>query len=134
MPFRMLLVDDALATLETLKIRYNLNSELQVVGTATNVRDAWKQMDSQAFDIISIDIQLGDVNGLTLCPTIRQRYPEAFIVICSVEADDVIHHLALDAGAHYIQSKPFGWQDVQRLVAACHQHRAARPHPSGPAP
>jgi DNA-binding NarL/FixJ family response regulator len=114
------LVDDALETIEALTTVYSAHPKLQVVGSVYSGRETLRAVRANLsqIDIVSLDIQLGDANGIELCRQIRQEFPHLFIVMCSLQADWKTRQLAAEAGAHYFLSKPFGLPEVNEMVAA----------------
>lgn len=98
---KVLLVDDhplILAALQT--IIQGLGDDVTVVG-AHSARSARQTLDEgeAAFDLVLLDLQLGDANGFELLAELRERYPALPVVVVSASdrASDVIR--AIDLGA-----------------------------------
>ncbi|ACV60075.1 response regulator [Alicyclobacillus acidocaldarius] len=123
---KVLLIDDFDETLESLAIVYSLHHGVEIVGRAHNAEEAWNILSSREVDFISIDIQLGQEDGLNLCREILNKYPDKFVVLCSVEASDVVQSRAFEAGASYFLPKPIGLDDVRKVVDV-YSNRNRRP-------
>jgi DNA-binding response OmpR family regulator len=74
-------------------------------------------------DLIVLDLDLSDGDGLEVCSELARRAP---VVVVSVRAEEVDRVIALELGADDYLSKPFG---VRELVARCRTvlRRAGRP-------
>lgn len=67
---------------------------------ASTCQQARQTIEAAAINIALLDINLPDGSGIDLVPCIRQRYPDAYIVITTI-FDDEEHILrALKAGTH----------------------------------
>jgi DNA-binding response OmpR family regulator len=68
-------------------------------------------------DVVLLDLELPDADGVTVCRQLRQRSSAAIIVVTAhgEEADRV---LALDAGADDYLVKPFGLAELQARIRA----------------
>ena len=97
---KVLLVDDhplILAALQTV-IR-GLGDDVTVAGVGTD-REAREALAREAdFDLVLLDLQLGETDGFDLLAELRQTYPALPVVVVSASdrASDVIR--AIDAGA-----------------------------------
>jgi DNA-binding NtrC family response regulator len=86
--------------------------------------DARKAIAEEPFDILISDIYLGDASGLELLGLMKERQPDAEVVIMtahgSVEtAVNAVHHGAFD----YI-SKPFAVDDMLEILSRIEEKRA----------
>ncbi|KUO95386.1 response regulator [Ferroacidibacillus organovorans] len=115
---RILLVDDYPETLEALTQLYELHENVKVGGYALNGTELMKILAQETFDIISIDIQLGKENGLKLCESIHRNDPDAFILMCSLEASEATQKDAARAGASYFLAKPITSTSVRDAIKA----------------
>ncbi len=115
---RLLLVEDE----ESLRSTLRMNFELEGYDVTTAVRggEALDRIRGARFDGIILDVMLPDVDGFTICETIRlegDRTPVLFLTARSTPADRV---RGLRAGEDYL-GKPFDLQElllrVEKLVA-----------------
>ncbi len=115
---RLLLVEDE----ESLRSTLRMNFELEGYDVTTAVRgsEALERIRGARFDGIVLDVMLPDVDGFTICETIRlegDRTPVLFLTARTTPADRV---RGLRAGDDYL-GKPFDLQElllrVQKLAA-----------------
>lgn len=63
--------------------------DISIVGMAQNGKEALRiAEDSHEIDILLTDLNLGDMNGLELAETMRQRLPEIKTLILTTEANE----------------------------------------------
>ena len=115
---RLLLVEDE----ETLRSTLRMNFELEGYDVTTAVRggEALERIRGARFDGIVLDVMLPDVDGFTICETIRlegDRTPVLFLTARTTSADRV---RGLRAGEDFL-GKPFDLQElllrVEKLVS-----------------
>lgn len=79
---RILLVDDHELVLQGLKRIVECSFPgIKNVCTASSGREALQLMSSQCFDLFLMDIELPDMSGMEVIACIRERYPDARIVV-----------------------------------------------------
>jgi two-component system KDP operon response regulator KdpE len=103
-----------------------------VVVSATGAH-AVEQVESQAVDIVLLDLMLPSVDGFELCKSMRERSSVGIIVV-SARGGEHDKVTALNAGADDYLTKPFGIEELlARMTATLRRTRPARESaPSGP--
>ncbi|WP_179402899.1 response regulator transcription factor RqpR [Burkholderia guangdongensis] len=81
------------------------------------------QIDRHAYDVILLDISLGDTNGLELLKRIKRRAPNAPVLMFSMYREDQYAVRALKAGAAGYLSKTV---NVAQMIAAIQQVASGR--------
>ena len=94
---RVVVVDDADSVRDLLSIRFELEDELQVVGTGDDGLEAIDLAGQLRPDVVVLDNQMPHLDGLSAIPLIRCVAPATRIVVFS--ACDTIQDAALEAGA-----------------------------------
>jgi DNA-binding NarL/FixJ family response regulator len=97
---KVLLVDDHPLILQALQVLIRTMGDDVTMVTAGSAREARAVLaESDAFDLLLLDLQLGDINGFTLLAELRARHPALPVVVVSASdrAADVIR--AIDMGA-----------------------------------
>ncbi|MFG6448128.1 response regulator [Roseateles sp. BYS180W] len=97
---RVLLVDDHPLILAALRsLIQSLESSVEVLGVETADHARQVLAEQAAFDLVLLDLQLGDANGFDVLTELRQKYPDMPVVVISASdrASDVIR--AIDQGA-----------------------------------
>ena len=102
---RILLVEDEEHLIDVIKL--NLELEQYIVKVAEDGKQAIDLWQSQRFDLILLDVMLPNVDGLTVCETIRLKDEEIPILILSAKGGNADKILGLKAGADDYLLKPF---------------------------
>jgi two-component system KDP operon response regulator KdpE len=118
---RILLVDDEPTLLGILAL--NLIARGYEVETAHNAASAiTDEIDRFHPDLVVLDLELPDKNGMEVLRELRARRPTLPIVILSAQTDSCIKVAALDLGAVDYITKPFGMDEtLARLRSALHR-------------
>jgi two-component system chemotaxis response regulator CheY len=103
---RVLIVDDAAFMRMMLKDILTKNG-LEVVGEAVNGVDALEKYRELQPDIVTMDITMPEMDGLTAVKEIRAIHPQAKIIMCSAMGQQLIVLEAIQAGAKDFVVKPF---------------------------
>ena len=98
-PIRLLVVEDQLLFREGLKSLLKVHPDLLVIGEATTGAEAVELAVTHAPDVILLDLNLPDFDGIEVCSRIKALVPVTRIVILTVNKD--LSHLlrAMKAGA-----------------------------------
>ncbi|MFG2628000.1 response regulator transcription factor [Streptomyces sp. NPDC048473] len=83
-------------------------------------------------DLLLVDLGLPDIDGFELCRRLRERAPDAVLVVLTARTGEMDVIQALECGADDYLTKPFRLAELQARVTA-HLRRAA-PHANGGAP
>ena len=105
---RVLLVDDSAVIRKVLKDLIASDPELEVAGTAANGKQALEQLALLNPDIVTLDIEMPEMDGLQTVQEIRKRGSRVPIIMCSsLTAAGATHTLdALAFGANDYVTKP----------------------------
>jgi DNA-binding NarL/FixJ family response regulator len=112
----MVIVDDYSETAQSLALIYRAKNNVEVVGFAQTSKQLWKILSTETVDLVSLDIQLGKENGIEICRLVHQRYPELFIVMCSIEVTLENQRLANEAGASHFLAKPVTMNEAEDTI------------------
>lgn len=82
-PTRILVVDDSVVARRVISEILNKEDDLEVVGAAANGRIALAKIPRLQPDLITLDIDMPEMDGLTTLSEIRSRHPEVRVVMCS---------------------------------------------------
>jgi len=96
---RTLLVDDYAPWRQVVSSMLVMKPELQVVGEASDGREAVEKAVELKPDLILLDIGLPTLNGIEAARQIRKLVPESKIVFLSQESSPEIMQEALSIGA-----------------------------------
>lgn len=115
---RVLIVDDVAETRENIRKLLQFEGDVEVVGAARTGREAIDLTQELKPDVILMDINMPDMDGLTATEIIRKKVPTCQIVILSVQNDQNYLRKAMVAGARDFLSKP---PMIDELSAAIHR-------------
>ena len=103
----VLIVDDSDVVRQTLKEVLSSDAEIEVIGTAGDPFVAAERISEQEPDVITLDIEMPRMDGLTFLKKIMSQHPIP-VVICSSLADNGAQTTlrALEFGAVDIITKP----------------------------
>ncbi|NND34511.1 MAG: response regulator transcription factor [Saprospiraceae bacterium] len=76
----LLVVDDHKIVINGIKLALKDQREIQIIDYALSAEDALKKLTNLKPDIVLLDIQLPDMDGLDLCKEIKKRYPQVRII------------------------------------------------------
>ena len=111
---KILIIEDDADIMDILKLY--LEGESYEILKAENGAEAMKQLEKQP-DLIILDLMLPDIDGLSICKSIRKKYYYPIIMITAKNADqDKI--LGLSYGADDYITKPFNPLEVVARVKA----------------
>jgi two-component system chemotaxis response regulator CheB len=104
---RVLIVDDSALVRQTMKEILSADPEIEVMGAASDPFVAAERMEEQIPDVITLDIEMPKMDGLTFLQKIMSQHPIP-VVICSSLAEQGAQSAlrALDYGAVEIIAKP----------------------------
>ncbi|MFZ5949857.1 MAG: response regulator [Candidatus Rifleibacteriota bacterium] len=111
---KILIVDDALIVRTTLKYLFDSNN-YQTMEAETG-DDAVKKYQTFKPDLVTMDITMPDMDGITAVKEILKTDPKATIVICSAMGQTNKVKAALAAGAKSFIVKPLNPERVLNIV------------------
>jgi len=88
---------------------------------AVNGIEAVERAEAENFDLIFMDIQMPEMDGLTATRLIRQTAQNAKVRIVAMTANALAtdYQDCLDAGMNDYISKPISIQDIVRIISEC---------------
>jgi two-component system, OmpR family, alkaline phosphatase synthesis response regulator PhoP len=114
----ILLVEDEENLQEALKL--NLELEGYEISTASDGAIALQKVAEEYFDLIILDIMLPEIDGITVCETIRLKNTQVPILMLSARSSSADRVLGLKKGADDYLTKPFNLEElllrIQKLI------------------
>lgn len=95
---RVLLVDDHALFIDGLK-NFLTTNNIEVAGIAMNSREALRKAEELMPEVILMDVQMPDGDGIEATQLIKAKFPEITIVMLTVSQDDNHLFQAIKAGA-----------------------------------
>lgn len=78
----------------------------------------WEAAQSQAYDLILLDLMLPKLDGITLCQRLRSTGVQAFILMLTARDTTIDKIVGLDAGADDYLVKPFELEELSARIRA----------------
>ena len=104
---KVLIVDDSVSVRNTLTQILNQDSEIEVIGSASDPYEAVKKIAENLPDVITLDIEMPRMDGLTFLGKLMKQHPIPVVVISSVAGEGSDKGIrALKLGAREIITKP----------------------------
>jgi two-component system response regulator DegU len=128
---RLLLVDDHAVVRRALRERLQLEPDLEVVGEAGTGREAIGLAASLAPDVVLMDVEMPDLDGIQATADLHRVLPRCGVVILSIHDDAQTRLQALAAGAVTFVEKRGAIQTL--LVAVRQAAKGAQPGETGSA-
>ncbi len=95
----VLISEDHMIVREGLRKILEMESDIEVIGEATNGREAVEMARKLHPDVIVMDIAMPLLNGLEATRQICQAVPDACVIILSAHSDDAYVEKAMELGA-----------------------------------
>jgi pilus assembly protein CpaE len=103
---RVLIVDDVAETRENVRKLLQFESDIEVVAAARTGREAIQLTQESNPDVVLMDINMPDMDGIAATEIIRQKMPFVQVVILSVQGDQNYMRKAMLVGARDFLTKP----------------------------
>ena len=123
---RLLIVDDIPETRENLRKLLFFESDIDVVGAATNGQEGIDMAIELQPDIVLMDINMPGVDGISASERISQEVPFCQIIMMSVQGESDYLRRSMLAGAREFLIKPFSSDELISSVRRVHQLGASR--------
>lgn len=102
----ILIVDDAMFMRKTIRLILEKNG-FEVVGEASNGREAIAMYEELQPDIVTMDLTMPEMDGLSALKLIHSSHPNSVVVIMSAMGQESCVREAILAGARAFIVKPF---------------------------
>ena len=123
MRIRVLLVDDHKLMREGLRALLAEAPDIDVVGEASDGREALDFVRTLQPDVVVMDIGMPELNGIEACRRIRTEHERVKVIALSTHTDKRYVHHMLEAGANGYVLKISAHEELIRAVRAASQGR-----------
>lgn len=136
---RVMIVDDVSETRENVRKLLQFESDVDVVGVARTGKEAIQLSQEFNPDVVLMDINMPDMDGITATEAIRSKQPAVQVVILSVQSDQNYMRRAMLAGARdFLTKPPMGDELISAIrragaMAQSERAKSAQVHAATPA-
>lgn len=124
---RVVIVDDIAETRENIRRLLQFEADVEVIGAARTGKEAIEIVLETKPDVVLMDINMPDMDGIQATEAIRRNLPYVKIIILSVQGDPSYMRRAMLAGAGDFLTKPPNFDElsaaIRRAGALAHEER-----------
>jgi pilus assembly protein CpaE len=116
---RVMIVDDIAETRENIRRLLQFDTDLEVIATAKSGKEAIEVCHEAKPDVILMDINMPDMDGIAATEGVRKKLPYVQVIILSVQRNPEYMRRAMLAGARDFITKPPVYDELSAAI-----HRA----------
>ncbi len=103
MAIKLLVVDDHQMVIEGLRTLLGNSPRISWVGAVGNASSCLDFLERNEVDVILMDIQLPDVNGISLCRQVKEKFPRVFVVgLSSYDHRKLVEDMVTQGASGYL--------------------------------
>ena len=115
---KILVVDDQNFTRQALQAILETEADFEVVAKATSGLEAIEYLEQNSIDIAIVDLEMPEMNGLSLTKILGKRFPTTKTIILSSHDNDKDINSAVEAGARGYLLKNTSAQEIVDTIRA----------------
>lgn len=113
---RVLIVDDIAETRENIRKLLQFETDIAVVGAARSGEEALQVAPEVEPDVVLMDINLPDMDGISVTESLLKEVPYAQVIMLSVQSEADYMRQAMRAGARDFIAKPPSSEELIRAI------------------
>jgi two-component system, NarL family, response regulator DevR len=125
---RVAIIDDHAIVRQGLRAMIDRELDLRVVGEAPSARQATTMIERMRPGVVLLDLRLtadSEYDGLSLCGTITQRYPDSRVLVLTSSVDEWLILESIKRGAKGFVLKDVDLTELVRAIRAVHRGESA---------
>jgi DNA-binding NarL/FixJ family response regulator len=125
---RVAIIDDHAIVRQGLQAMIDREPDLRVVGEAPSARQATTMIERMRPGVVLLDLRLtadSEYDGLSLCGTITQRYPDSRVLVLTSSVDEWLILESIKRGAKGFVLKDVDLTELVRAIRAVHRGESA---------
>lgn len=123
---RLLIVDDIVEMRDNIRKLIRFESDIEVVGEASNGEEAIELYEKLRPDVVSMNINMPVMDGITATNIICRKFVDAKVFILSVQSDADNMRRAMEAGARDFIAKPPSGDELINTIRSLSQYRSKK--------
>ena len=120
---RLVLVDDQPSVRQGLRMRLTVEPDMTVVGEASNGREAMTLVQRLAPDVVLMDVEMPEMDGISATAMIHVGTPQSAVVMLSIYDDVSTRARAHAAGAAAFVNKSGAIEVLVATIRQAAEHR-----------
>ena len=113
---KVLLADDHKIVRDGIKLMLESQAGIDVVAEAENGMDVIKKLKHETVDLIVMDINMPEMDGITATRTIKEKYPDLKVLALTMSNDDLHIRQMIQAGASGYIMKSAGRNELKEAI------------------
>ncbi len=118
---RILVVDDIVETRENLAKLIGFEPDMMIVASADGGKQAVEFAKRERPDVILMDINMPDMDGITATEIIANTVPESPVIMMSIQGEQDYLRRSMLAGAREFLVKPFSADELVNAIRHVHE-------------
>ena len=120
MPITTLIVDDHQLVLDGIKLMLGGHKDIQVVAEAHNGNEAINYISEHDIDVVVMDLNMPEVNGMDACKQIKKIKPDIKVLILSMISEHKMIKNVMKVGADGYMLKNSGQEEIISAILRVH--------------
>ncbi|MBS4032430.1 MAG: response regulator [Clostridiales bacterium] len=120
---RLLVVDDVPQTRKDIIRLLYFEDDMEVVGEAGNGIEALQKMNELMPDVVLMDINMPQMDGIKATERARQIYPDISVIIISIQGESEYLKKSMVAGARDYLVKPLTSEDMATAIRSVYKQQ-----------
>jgi len=112
----VLLIDDSVAILNRIQFLLQDVPCIEQIHTALNAFEGWEIITNKSPEIVLLDIQMPEKNGLELLKEIKQHYTAINVVMITNESTDYYKPICVKYGADFFLDKSNEFEYIPTII------------------
>jgi len=120
MPIKILITDDHQLVREGVRLMLNGHENIQIVGEAKNGQEAVDFVNEHEVDIVLMDLNMPEMNGIEACKKIKNLKPSTKVIILSMISETKMVQNLMKYGASGYLLKNSGQEEIIEAITEVH--------------
>jgi len=113
---KLLLADDHKIVRDGIKLMLEPQAGLDVVAEADNGNEVLKNLENQVVDLVVMDINMPEMDGITATKKIKEKHPDVKVLALTMSNDDLHIRQMIQAGASGYIMKSAGRNELKEAI------------------
>ncbi|SDH16623.1 response regulator [Desulfosporosinus hippei] len=124
----VLIVDDISDTRNSIRRLLQFKNDIEVLGDVGSGSEAILFTEAKRPDIILMDINMPEMDGIRTTELLVQRVPDCSVIIMSVQSEQAYLVSAMVAGARDYIVKPFSGDELSSMIVKIYEMDLHKQH------